>query len=58
MRPVLPSATIDALARALASTEASPSTLAQRHAARARARAAREADAKDVGARDSKTPPA
>ncbi len=58
MRPALSHATIDALARALASTEVSPSTLARRHAERVRARALRDADAKQVGARDSKTPPA
>ncbi len=54
MRPALSRATVDMLARALASTEPSPSTLARRHALRART--ARNAEAKKDGERDSKAP--
>ncbi|HTB75283.1 MAG TPA: hypothetical protein VK762_18665 [Polyangiaceae bacterium] len=54
MRPALSDATIDRLARALASTEPSPSSLARRHALRAKT--ARNAAAKTDGERDSKAP--
>jgi hypothetical protein len=57
MRPALSSATVDALARALASTEPSPSMLVRRHAERARAKAAADAEARGEGARDSKAAP-
>ncbi len=54
MRPALSDATVDMLARALASTEPSPSELARRHALRAKM--ARNAEAEKEGERDSKAP--